>query len=69
MSPRRTPKPVYEVGMFSPGPSWDKGDTKEVGKAVLIAGLSALLTKLAEWGVEKVRERLKKDEPSKDEEA
>ncbi len=59
--------PVYEVGMFSPGPSWDKGDTKEVGKAVLIAALSAFVAKLAEWGVEGIQERLKKDEPSKDE--
>jgi len=55
--------------MFSPEPSWDRSDTKEIGKAVLIAALSAFVAKLAEWGAERVQERFKKDEPSKDKEA
>ncbi|KKK53775.1 hypothetical protein LCGC14_3091390 [marine sediment metagenome] len=60
---------MYEGSMFSPEPSWDRSDTKEMGKAVLIAALSAFVAKLAEWGVEGIQERLKKDEPSKDKEA
>lgn len=36
-------------------PRFDPDTRKEIGKAVAIAGLSALATKLVEWGVDEAR--------------
>lgn len=44
-----------------------EGVGREVAKAVLIAALSALVTKLVEWGVEELRKRV--DPPEKPKEA
>ncbi len=33
---------------------------KEVGEAVLIAGLTALVTGLVSWGIEKLKQRKKR---------
>ncbi len=34
-------------------------DGNEIAKAVLIAGLSALVTEIVQWGVEELREAIK----------
>lgn len=47
---------------FEPEP--DRGNGEKIAVAVAIAGLSTLVVKLVEWGVEKVREKFeaKKEE-------
>lgn len=45
----------------------DEGHAEDIGKAVLIAALSAVATGLVAWAIDKVREKVdpkeKKDEP------
>ncbi len=41
-------------------PSLDRDAGKAIAQAVIIAGLSAVVTKLVEWGIEAVRERVRK---------
>lgn len=56
--------------MLLPKQPWDSGDTKEVAKAVGIAAVAAaataLVTELARWAIEEVKERRakKKEEVS-----
>lgn len=54
--------------MFLPKQPWDQSDTKEVAKAVGIAAAAAaataLMTELARWAIEEVKDRRKKNENS-----
>jgi len=46
--------------MFLPeGPRFDEEERREIAKAVIIAGLSAAVAKLVEWGAEWVKDRVK----------
>jgi hypothetical protein len=38
-----------------PRPGFSPDERREIGKAVVIAGLSVVVTKLAEWGMDLVR--------------
>ncbi len=52
--------------MFLPKQPWDESDTKEVAKAVGIAAAAAaataLMTELARWAIDEVKELRKKRE-------
>lgn len=54
--------------MFLPKQPWDESDTKEVAKAIGIAAAAAaataLVTELAKWAIDEVKERREKKKDS-----